>query len=251
MQNKSNHSRKIILWIENNVPNEYNYKITKYATICQFDFQNSCYQIINKSKYANINNINTDITSSQYMTLTYYSDAVRLALLYVHGGCWFDLDVFFLRNFDPIFSSFSDKICVYQWESFNVPNNAIIISLQPFSKALRLTINLMIQRNKGFGFMIANMKYTLPCDLFVLPCSWFDSNWLHHNKLFRCPEKYQFDVFFKSTNGIECNFNNFFPGAFCYHWHNCWDVDIADDSPIRQLDLCVNAQLYAQTINVQ
>ena len=50
--------------------------------------------------------------------VSYYSDVVRYLLLYNYGGCWFDLDCFILRSFDPIFKNFyENEICVYQFKS--------------------------------------------------------------------------------------------------------------------------------------
>ena len=51
--------------------------------------------------------------------LSFYSDVVRYLLLYNYGGCWFDLDCFILRSFDPVFYNFESEICVYQWENQN------------------------------------------------------------------------------------------------------------------------------------
>jgi len=31
------------------------------------------------------------------------------------------------------------------------------------------------------------------------------------------------------------DFNNFFKGSFCYHWHNRWNKKIDDNSIIMQL----------------
>ena len=40
--------------------------------------------------------------------------------------------------------------------------------------------------------------------------------------------------FFQKTNKV-VNFENFFPGAFTFHWHNRWTVNVHKKSPLMQL----------------
>jgi hypothetical protein len=210
---------KIILWLENNTPNNYNAEIKKYAEIRFFSF------IDEKNNTFFLNNYNYNMKEN---AITYYSDFVRSLLLYNYGGVWFDLDCFILRNFDPIFYNFGDEICVYQWANQNYPNNAIYISLKLKSEIMKKNIEFIVKRNRGWGFQQANLTYELPLDMLILPCSWFDAIWItnpynigHHN-------------FFKNTDK-QYNFDNFFKGSFCYHWHNRWDHNIEDNSIIMQL----------------
>jgi mannosyltransferase OCH1-like enzyme len=99
--NVYNNKHKIILWLENNIKNQYNDEVEKYAEI----------------KYFILENEKKDSFVEQYQYnfpgVTYYSDFIRSLLLYNYGGCWFDLDCFFLRSFDPVFSIYEDYICVY------------------------------------------------------------------------------------------------------------------------------------------
>jgi hypothetical protein len=160
--------------------------------------------------------------------LSFYSDVVRYIILYNYGGCWFDLDCFILRNFDPLFQQFGNEICVYQWENCNYPNGAIYIALEPRSAKMQNIIEFIIKRNRGWGFQEAQLTYDLPLDLLVLPCSWFDGSWIPN------PYNIYMNDFFLNTEG-EYDFTNFFQGSFCYHWHNKWNNPIEEDSIISQL----------------
>ena len=126
-----NTNNKIILWLEKNKNTKYNKKIEKYAEIINFDY-NGEFKTLN---YKN------EISYGFKDRITEYADFIRLLLLYNYGGCWFDLDCFFLKSFNPIFSSYQDEICVYQWEKCNYPNNAITISLHKYSSKLKVIID--------------------------------------------------------------------------------------------------------------
>jgi hypothetical protein len=208
---------KIILWLENNTPNQYNTEIEKYAEIRYFSLSDE------KTNTNFIENYNCNFNG-----ITYYSDFIRTLLLYNYGGVWFDLDCFILRNFDPIFFNFENEICVYQWENQNYPNNAIYISLEPKTEKMKKNIEFIINCNKGWGFQQAYLTYDLPLDMLVLPCSWFDADWIQN------PYNIGFSKFFKNTDK-QYNFDNFFKGSFCYHWHNKWNDKIHNNSIILQL----------------
>ena len=208
---------KIILWLENNILNEYNTEISKYAEIRYFSFSDE------KSNTNFIENYKCNFNG-----ITYYSDFIRTLLLYNYGGIWFDLDCFILRNFDPIFLRFENEICVYQWENQNYPNNAIYISLEPKSEKMKKNIEFIVNRNCGWGFQEAQLTYDLPLDMLVLPCSWFNADWIQN------PYNIGTTKFFENTDK-QYNFDNFFNGSFCYHWHNKWNNKIYDNSIIIQL----------------
>lgn len=215
---------KIILWSENIIGEEYLEIIKKYAEIRVFNLSNEL-------KEANI-------TDNFYYKreLSFYSDVIRYLLLYNYGGCWFDLDCFFLRSFNPIFKYFEDNICVYQWMTQNYPNGAIYISLKEKSEEFRKNIEYIINNNKGWGFQEANLTFDNSMNLLVLPCEWFDPSWVKN------PYSLTVDDFFKETH-IKYDFTNFFPGSFCYHWHNRWDIPIHKSSIIMQLVSFINFNL--------
>ena len=215
--NVFNNKHKIVLWLENNVPNNINNEISKYCEIKNFSLDGEK----NKSKI-----MNKDFYFKK--AASYYSDVVRYLLLYNYGGCWFDLDCFILRSFDPIFKNYENEICVYQWENQNYPNGAIFISLKPNCEKMKNNIEFIIQRNRGWGFQEAELTYDLPLNMLVLPCSWFDGDWLKNS--------YNIGTvnFFKNTDK-EYNFSNFLEGSFCYHWHNKWNMQIETNSIMIQL----------------
>jgi hypothetical protein len=221
--NVYNNKHTIILWLENNTPNNFNKEIQKYAKIKYFLLEN---------EKKNIFLENNDFYYNK--SLTFYSDMVRSILLYSYGGCWFDLDCFFLRSFDPLFYNYENEICVYQWENQNYPNNAIYISLEPKSEKMKKNIEFIINRNRGWGFQEANLNFDLQLDMLVLPCSWFDSLWTE--------KTININSFFNYTNN-SYNFNNFFKGAFCYHWHNQWNKKIENNSILEQLILLINEKI--------
>jgi len=218
-----NNKHKIILWLENNIPNNINEEIIKYCEIKQFLPENEKEEFIRDYNYNS-------------RSITFYSDFIRVLLLYKYGGCWFDLDCFFLRCFDPIFKNFRDEVCLYQWENQNYPNNAIFISLQPKSDKMKNNIEFIINRNMGWGFQQAKLTYNLPLDMLVLPCSWFDSDFITN------PYNIGTINFFKHTDK-EYDFGNFYEGAFCYHWHNKWNMKIEENSIINQLVLIIKQEL--------
>jgi len=235
-----NKNNKIILWLEGNVPNEYYNKIKEYAEIRYFSLS---YEKKNTGFISDDFYYNT--------ALSYYSDVVRYLLLYNYGGCWFDLDCFFLRNFDSIFYYYGDEICVYQWENKNFPNGAIYISLVPKSSKMKAIIELIIDRGKGWGFHEAQLTYDLPMDLLVLPCSWFDPDWIPNpynlNAINHFHNTYNNGVnsFFVDTDK-KVDFDHFHKGSFCYHWHNRWNDPVGDTSSIKQLVRIIDSFLESR-----
>lgn len=218
------HNRKIILWIQNNKntnDDEVVINIKKYAIIINFEMN----KII---KDTFLDHIRIKVSN----TIQYYSDFIRNVLLYKYGGCWFDLDIFFLRSLDPIFTNYENKIIVYQWCFENYPNNALYISLKPNNKELEDNIRFIIDRNKGWGFQQAKITFDLSLNYLVLPCSWFDGGWIEN--IYNT----SFYTFFKQTDNIY-NLNEFFKGSFCFHWHNKWNDVIEINS---QCDI-LNKQL--------
>lgn len=212
----------IILWLENNTPNSYNTEIQKYATMRTFSFHDEKVQanILSDPLYYN-------------RQITFYSDLVRSLLLYNYGGVWMDLDCFVLRSFEPLLRHFGNEICLYQWESQNYPNNAVYISLEPKSEKLKRIIQFIQTRNRGWGFQEAQLTYDLDIDFFVLPCSWFDPDFIR-NPYNLDANHLEYTFFFKNVNQT-VDFDSFFKGAFCYHWHNKWGMSIEPNSPIIQL----------------
>lgn len=209
-------NRKIIVWVEQRSPNEWNDRIREYADIRAFNY-------IEEQKDTPMDGVNTFNTYASF-----YSDVVRYTLLYKYGGCWFDLDVFFLRSFDPLFVNYPNDILVYTWENQQYPNGAVYISLAPRSEKMKLNIEFIRRRNMGWGFQESDLTFNLPLDMLVLPCSWFDPAWISN------PYEMTLADFFSET-ARAASLKRFFSGAFCYHWHNRWHEAIHDTSIARQL----------------
>jgi hypothetical protein len=206
---------KIILWVEKTIKNKFYFEILKFAEIQEFNLQNEINNtfLFEKSFYYNYN-------------LSFYSNTVRYLLLYKYGGIWFDLDIFFLRNFEPLIEIFGSFICVYQCEKQNYPNNSIFISLTPFDIKMKEIIEYIIETKRGWSFHENLLQYNVNLPFHVLPSSWFDPN--QNNILY--------DNFFKKTEK-QINFNTFFKGSFCYNWHNQWDIKIEKNSYFDKLKI--------------
>ena len=222
--NVLNRRHKIILWLENNTPNDINKEISKYCEIKQFSIDN---EVVNTY----LENKEIKYVGGSSGGRSEKANFYRMVLLYNYGGCWFDLDCFFLRSFDPIFKNYEDEVCIYQWEKQNYPNNAILISLQPKCVKMKNNIDFIMNRNRGWGFQRARLTYNLQLDMLVLPCSWFDGSWIENPVFIK---KEQFNNFFKESDK-QYTFDNYFKGAFCYHWHNRWSKKIEENSIIKQL----------------
>jgi hypothetical protein len=227
------HKRTIILWLENNTPNHYNTEIEKYAEIRYFSSSDERKKTNFIKEYNH--NFSPEI-DMEYDDITFYSDFVRALLLYNYGGVWFDLDCFILRSFDPLFYHFENEISLYQWANLNYPNNAIYISLEPKSEKMKKNIEFIMNVGRGWGFQEAKLIYDSPLDILVLPCSWFDADWIPN------PHNVGFTKFFAYTD-IQYDFSNFFKGSFCYHWHNQWSKRIGDNSIIIQLVEIIRSNL--------
>jgi len=226
--NVHNKNHKIILWLENNMPNHFNTLIENYAEIRFFSLDSEKNNSIFLEKY-----------NYRFLSIAYYADFIRNLLLYNYGGVWFDLDCFFLRSFDPLFYYFKDEIILYHWENKQYANNAIYISLEPKSKKMKKNMEFIMERNLGWGFQEANLTYDLPLDMLLLPCSWFDGGWIQN------PYKIGLDNFFEYTNK-KYDFLNFFAGSFCYHWHNKWNHNIDENSICMQLIELIKKKLALQ-----
>ena len=228
--NVHKNKHRIILWLENNIPNEFNDEIKKYAEIRPFSLIEE-----KKDTFMETKELKWNDKLTPDWSLAYLSDLVRYLLLYKYGGCWFDLDCFFLRSFDPLFKTYGHEVCVYQWASDNNPNGAIYVSLDPRSERVKKNIEFIMRRNRGWGFAEARLTYDLPLDMLVLPCTWFDAAWITG---YIC----NWNSFFTDTDK-KYDFTNFYNGAFCFHWHNRWTRPIQEKSIFNQLVNLIKADL--------
>ena len=219
-------NRKIILWLEKNIPNHYNQEIKKYAEIKEFNYDREIKDTICASQKFYLNREN----------LPFYSDFIRTLLLLKYGGIWFDLDILFLKNMDCLFHKYGNRICVIAWEKQNYPNNAFYMCLQKNNPDMIHNIKFVMNQNRGWGFQEANLTFDKDLKMLVLPCAWIDPAWINS------PIKIGFDEFFKPSEK-KWTFNNFHPGSFAFHWHNRWKSEIHNSSVCRQLDNIIQKKL--------
>ncbi len=215
---------QIIVWTQNCVDNAYMNEIRKYADIREFSEHDEC-----RGTFLEGYDFGRSIDAS------FYSDIVRYILLYKYGGVWFDLDCLFLRSITPLLNQFPGKILAYRWEQQNYPNGAVYISPTPFSEAMRANIEFIQKRGRGWGFQQAGLVYDTPMDILVLPCPWFDAGWIENPVL-------HFNGFMKAS-AVEYDLDTFFPGAFCFHWHNKWFDVIEPSSPMDRLARDIDRRL--------
>ena len=222
--NVHNNKHKIILWLENTELNEYAEQIKQYAEIRQFDMAEQTKGTFLEDFAFEYPERSGKLGSHK---IRRHSDCARLVLLYKYGGCWFDLDCLFLRCFDPLFAAFPDELCFYRIQS-GIANNAVILSPQPKSSQTEKFLQFLAERNGSWGFAEGGLNLNIKADALVLPCSWFNpciSNGGHGGMS---------ENFFRNTPK-EWNFDNFYKGAFCHHWHHSFHMEVGETSIMGQL----------------
>lgn len=232
--NIKNTNNKIILWVDS-IENDnqlYGF-ISNYCEIRHFNH-------LTERIGTPLENYNLFLVNQLYTRLSFYSDYVRYILLSKYGGLYFDLDIFFYKKFDYLFSKY--KNFVYTWEHGNHPNGAIYFVNKENKITVDKFINYFIQYGHGhFGFQDSfqtrgeNQKYfnfESDIELNVLPCAWFDPIFLGGGDVLT-------DWFDASKGPV------LFEDAYCFHWHNRNHLEIQINSPfyvaikklIKDLDL--------------
>lgn len=234
LQNIKGSGNKIIFWHENSTRNVWLNQIERYAEIREFDLQReikgTIFESLRKLPPISRHEWLKALIKRRpidYMKLTYLSDQIRCILLSKYGGIWFDLDIFFLRNMDPVLVFVEGRPFAYEWPGEQHPNNAVFGHV-PKSREFEDVIYKIHCRGRGWGFQQAMLTYDLPINLTVLPCAWFDPGWLdlEHSIGFN---------FFHSQNKAY-SLESFHNGSFTYHWHNQWNAEIENSSVARMLD---------------
>jgi len=188
-------------------------------------------------KITNVSQIKKDILYSRYNSListklqffpniekqyAYASDLFRFIILNVYGGIYFDMDNVFLRNLNDI----KIKRYLSQWGS-SLGGNASILKLEKDHNL----IEIIMKKVPMYFYPQGTFELDKPFDITIMHRSFFDPLW---------PEGINIEPFnmlndfFKKTNKIILR-NNFFNGAFTYHWHNRWDMPVEENSPYSQL----------------
>jgi hypothetical protein len=157
---------------------------------------------------------------------SFYSDYVRYILLSRYGGIYFDLDIFFFKNFSYLISEY--KNFVYSWGRSEQPNGAIYCTTD--KDFLNEYINKLISYGgshlgfqDSFGERGDNQKmlgFQSDIELNVLPCGWFDAEWIYES---------DFNKWFRNNNG-----QYFYEDTYCYHWHNRNHLQIEVGSPFHR-----------------
>ena len=163
--------------------------------------------------------------------LVHKADAFRFIILAKFGGVYFDLDMMFLKNFEPLLG---DEFC-YAWE-FEPYANSAILSLAKNGKLA----NYLLEKTKHseiyhptFTFRYSDKKLS---SLLVYPCTFFDPIWMPFNSLLNQIPFSTFDGFFKEFNESYIkidhinSYKHFFPGCYTYHWHNQWNSNEYENS---------------------
>lgn len=190
---------------------------------------------IKVKKYNPLINLNGSVFENykwifdQKERLAYRGDGLRMWALNQFGGLWFDLDVMFLKDFEPLLQRHEFS---YAWEYQPYANNAV----------LYLRKNSYI--NNYLEQKILKYKTTRPWILFkytdkklknlmIYPCHLFDPIWqdvVENSKDIEKPIN-DFKDFFKEFNNefkkkeYINSYKDFFKESFAYHWHNNWDAE--------------------------
>lgn len=168
------------------------------------------------------------INRNEYLSLpAFWSDYLRLIMLYKYEGMWFDLDVFFFKKFDYLFSTYDSFLPT--WEKCKHPNNVIFWCKD--KEIIKSLIERFIKYGGGhFGFQDTfstrgenqnNFNLDSDHNLNILPCAWFDAMFLE--------EESDLSKWFKNNNN-----EYFYDDTYCYHWHNRNHLPIEKGSPFHR-----------------
>jgi hypothetical protein len=167
-------------------------------------------------------------SSMSQKDLASQGDNFRILSLYKYGGVYFDLDVMFLKDFEPLLRG--DEF-VYAWE-FQTYANSAILYLRKNSELAEYLVNKMIQKKSANPWILFNYTDKKLMRLRNYPCTFFDPLWTGYTE--DMPYKEFSDFFRRFGNAFPQKpihtHKEFFQGAFAYHWHNQWKVEEYEDS---------------------
>ncbi len=178
------------------------------------------------------------------------ADIARLALLWRHGGLYFDCDHVFLRDLAPLLAVVGDAEFAVQWSQRPWANTACLRLHAGSPAAAHL---LARARAAGTPHPRAILPETdAPPGFLLLPSAVTDPLWLvdgGHARSAHAPFR-RFPAFMKAFGRLFHRrrpeirtLDDFFPGAFAYHWHNEWAAPERVDSYPGILDADVNRRL--------
>lgn len=151
--------------------------------------------------------------------LAYASDIVRFVILYLYGGIWFDLDVYFLRNLNSI----RIKRYLSQWGTEFVGNGAILRlekNHDLIDKIIKINPKLpfyphMSENTEMSSFLLGNNL-----DITILPATFFDILFIPEKDL---PINFPLKTFYDFFRVDPLDFP---PELYAYHWHNNWHMGL-------------------------
>ena len=159
------------------------------------------------------------------------SDFLRLVVLHRHGGVYADIDMLFLRDWAPLLAGdrAPREFC------YRLVGPALRQQRDPAPAPGGGHRGRPAGQRGGSGSVhprdILRLEEDRYPDLWVLPCPYFDPLWPTHDRQDRYAVPFRtfpdffrrFDWRFRRRRGIRSH-RDFFPGAFAYHWHNCWEA---------------------------
>ncbi|ORX89003.1 hypothetical protein K493DRAFT_235000 [Basidiobolus meristosporus CBS 931.73] len=246
---------KLIIWLHNwgtaeqLLENEFSGPLLKYpSTLIEFRRWNIDTIISASPDFANIKVKDIRTVS--------YSDMVRFLVLHIHGGMYLDADVLLLRDMRPLYHTPVDF--AYKW-SYTRNYNTAVLRMHANSTTSKYLVQKAIKNNMGFH--PRNIKtyledwakehpkihgaYKEAPNVLMLPSAIFDPLWLRVDKyesgktinpnLAEFEDVFRMDRIDGEFDGYKDfahtrAFENFFPGAFAYHWHNNWNTPILPGS---------------------
>jgi Glycosyltransferase sugar-binding region containing DXD motif len=191
----------------------------------------------------------TPLVSSELLEIRHQvrlSNVFRITVLYKYGGCYFDLDIMFLRNLFELLNLPESREFCYWWSGRPFANNAIL-KLDRQSKTAFYVIEEAARQKKCRPmdlFLITDEKL----DILMLPSTFFDPLWLFVDRIDKrshYPFK-SFEEFFRGINMEQLDqqipkIQEFLNPCFTYHWHNQWNASETPNSIAgyfnRQFDL--------------
>jgi hypothetical protein len=167
------------------------------------------------------------------------SDFFRHVILYKYGGIYTDIDVMFLRDMRMLLHApyLHEEFC-YRWSAHLPYCNSAVLRLRQGSETARALLARCRERNSCRPKEVLRFDENKELDLLVLPCPIFDPLWPHydHQDKYESAPFHRFADFFHKfgwwfgRKPAIRSYQDFFPGAFAYHWHNCWAAPEHKDS---------------------
>jgi Glycosyltransferase sugar-binding region containing DXD motif len=167
------------------------------------------------------------------------SNFFRFAVLYRHGGTYVDMDAMFLRDMRDLLDDpyLAGEFC-YRWSAHLPYANSAVMRLRQGSDTARALLVRCAEVGSCRPPVVLQFAETRRLDLLVLPCCFFEPLWPHFDRQDRYAAAPfdRFDGFFRRPGwrfrrrATIRGYRDFFPGAFIYHWHNCWEAAEPDTS---------------------